>query len=57
MEVSGQIYALVSLPPDERVSDTHWLGDRVGPGATLDAVAKRKICLALPGIEPRSSGL
>jgi hypothetical protein len=43
MEVSGQLHALAALPPRERASGTHWIGDWVGPRAVLDAVVWRKI--------------
>jgi len=33
---------VVSFTLRERVSDTHWSGEWVGPRAGLDAVAKRK---------------
>jgi hypothetical protein len=43
MEVSGQLYALATLPPRERAPGTHWIGGWVSPRAILDAVVKRKI--------------
>jgi len=36
MEVNGQLHLQGKAP------GTHWIGDRVGPRAGLDAVAKRK---------------
>jgi hypothetical protein len=43
MEVSGQLHAPASLPPRETAPGTHWIEGWVGPGAVLEAVAKRKI--------------
>jgi hypothetical protein len=40
--------------PGERARGAHWIGDWVGPRASLNAVHKRKI-LPLSGIEPRPS--
>jgi hypothetical protein len=43
---------------EEEPPGTHWIWDWVGPRASLESVAKRKIpSLPLPGNEPRSSGL
>jgi len=36
MEVSGQLY------PRVRARGVHWIGDWVGPGTGLDALAKTK---------------
>jgi hypothetical protein len=41
----------------ERDFSTHWVGGWVGRRAGLDAVAKRKKSLLLPGIETQSSTL
>jgi len=51
MEMSGQspLYLRVKIP------GTHWIGIWVDPRAGLDAVAKIKKSLSLPGIEPRLS--
>jgi hypothetical protein len=43
MEMSGQIHAPAAIPPGKRAPGTHWIGGWVGPGAGLDAVARRKI--------------
>jgi hypothetical protein len=43
MEVSGQLHVLATLPRGDRTPGTHWIGGWVGPRASLDAVAKRKI--------------
>jgi hypothetical protein len=51
MEVSGQLHALVALPPWEAASGTHCVGGCVGLRANQDAIEKRKI-LPFPGIEP-----
>jgi len=40
------------LTPGDKDPGTHWIGGWVGPRAGLDAVAKRKKALSLPGIEP-----
>jgi len=37
--------------PRERAPSTHWIGACLGPGAVLDAVAKRNIPSPLPGLE------
>jgi hypothetical protein len=41
MEVSGQLHAPATLSSGIE-SHTHWVGDWVGSGAGLDAVAKKK---------------
>jgi hypothetical protein len=38
--------------PEERILGTHWIGDWVGPRASLDDVEKGKF-LTLPGLEIR----
>jgi len=38
--------------PGERTSGTRLIGDWVGPRVGLEAVAKRKEFVPLPGIEP-----
>jgi hypothetical protein len=43
MEVSGQLYALVSLLPGKEPVVKHWTGGWVGLRTNLDAVAKRRI--------------
>jgi hypothetical protein len=43
MEVSGHLHAPAALPPMERATGTHWMGDWVGPRAGLDTVSKRKV--------------
>jgi hypothetical protein len=43
MDVSGQLRAAAALPPREVAPGSHWIGDKVGPRAGLDAVVKRKI--------------
>jgi hypothetical protein len=43
MEVSGQLHAPATLPPEKEPPDTQWIGGWVGPRAVLDAVFKRKI--------------
>jgi len=40
--------------PEERTSSTCLVEGLVGTRALVDAVAKRKNSLSLPGIEPRS---
>jgi hypothetical protein len=42
MEVSGQLFAPVALPPGERAHGTNLVGGWVGSRVDLDAVAKRK---------------
>jgi hypothetical protein len=42
MEVSGQLHAPAALPRRKNPG-TYWIGGWVGPRASLDAVAKRKI--------------
>ena len=42
MEVSGQLYALATLPPWQNLG-THWIGGWVGPRASLDVLEKIKI--------------
>jgi hypothetical protein len=42
MEVSGQLHAPATLPP-EKEPVTHWIGGWVGLRAVLDGVVKRKI--------------
>jgi len=37
MQLSGQFHAPAALSPG-----THWIGDLVSPGGSVDAVAKRK---------------
>jgi len=39
MEVISQLHALSALTPGKNWG-THWIGDWVGPKASLDAVAK-----------------
>jgi len=41
MEVSGQLYAPAALPPVERVSRTHLIGDWLDLRACLDVMAER----------------
>jgi hypothetical protein len=41
--------------PEERALGTHWIGGRLGPGAGLDDVEKRKFS-TLPGLEPQPLG-
>jgi hypothetical protein len=43
MEVSDELHASATLPPGKEPLGTHWIGDRVGSRAVLDAVVKRKI--------------
>jgi hypothetical protein len=43
MEVSGQLYAPVTLSPGKELPGTHRIGGWVGPRARLDAMAKRQI--------------
>jgi hypothetical protein len=43
MEMSGQLHASATLPPEERAPGTHWIGGWVGPRARLAAVEERKI--------------
>jgi hypothetical protein len=38
--------------PGERTPGTHWIGDWVGPGAGLDAGARRKILCLCRGSNP-----
>jgi hypothetical protein len=53
MEVSDELHAPVALPQGKSFHYT-WIGGWVGPGALLNAVAKKKILSSpLPGIEPR----
>jgi hypothetical protein len=49
MEVSGQFHA--TPPPGEIAPDIHWIGGFLNPRASLDAVAKIKNSLTLPGQE------
>jgi hypothetical protein len=42
MEVSDHFHAPAALSSGVRARDTYWIGGWVGPGARLDAVAKRK---------------
>jgi hypothetical protein len=42
MEVSGQLHASATLPP-EKAPGIHWIGRWLGLSAGLDAVVKRKI--------------
>jgi len=44
---SGQLHDPATLP-----TGTHWRGHWVGPRTSLDAVAKRKKSLPLPGTNP-----
>jgi hypothetical protein len=44
-----------AFTPGEKAPCTHLIGGWVGPKVGLDAVAKRKKSLFLPGIEPLSS--
>jgi hypothetical protein len=53
--VSGQIQVPAALTRGERVPDTDWIGDWVGPRASLDDVEKRKF-FTLPGLELRPLG-
>jgi len=46
-----------ALPPSLPAPDTHWTGGWAGSRAGLDTLAKRKISLSSPEIEPRSSSL
>jgi hypothetical protein len=39
-EESGQLHVLAALPHGERALCTHWIGDSVGPRASLDATGK-----------------
>jgi hypothetical protein len=50
MEVSGQLHELTALPPKERATGTHWIGDWVGCRAGLDTVVKSS--QPLTGLEP-----
>jgi hypothetical protein len=43
MEVSGQLHALAALPLGKEQLVSHWIGGWMGPRASLDMVAKRKI--------------
>jgi hypothetical protein len=43
MEGSGQLHASATLPPEGKVSGTHWTGGWVGPRVSLDAVEKGRI--------------
>jgi len=54
-EVSDQLHSPTALLP-EKVIVTRWIGDWVGPRASLD-VWKRDNVLPLPGIKPDSSDL
>jgi hypothetical protein len=54
MEVSGQLHVPAALPPRERDPGTHWIGERVGPRAALDAVVKRKIPSPRRDSDPRT---
>jgi len=57
MEVSGQLYALATLPQGKSPS-THWTGGWVGPTASLNLVAKRESlcpCQELNSGSPASS--
>jgi hypothetical protein len=42
MEVSGQLDAPATLPPQERAPRTLWIGGLVGTRAGVDTVSKRK---------------
>jgi hypothetical protein len=44
MEVKGQLHAPNTLPPGDKGPGTHWIGDCVGPIASLAVLEKRKIC-------------
>jgi hypothetical protein len=39
--------------PGESAPATHWIGVLVSPRASVDAVARRRKSIPLPGIEPR----
>jgi hypothetical protein len=43
MEVSGQPHDLAALPLGERTPGTYWIEDWMGPRASLDMVANKKI--------------
>jgi hypothetical protein len=51
MEVSGQLHALVALPPRKELPGANRIGGWVGPRADVDATEKRRI-MSLPGIDP-----
>jgi hypothetical protein len=55
MEVSCHIHASAALPPEDRITGTHWTGGWVDPTAGLDEVEKRKL-FTLPGPELRPLG-
>jgi len=43
MDLSGQLHALVALPPGKSDIGTHWIGGWVGPTVGLNSVANRNI--------------
>jgi hypothetical protein len=53
MEVSCQPHAPAALIPGKEPSDTHFVGGRVVPRDSLDAMEKKS--LPMPGIELRTS--
>jgi hypothetical protein len=57
MEVTGQLHALVALPPRERSHATHWIKGQEAPRASQDAVEKRKISYPCWESNPDSTGV
>jgi hypothetical protein len=57
MEVSGQLWASATLPPEERAPFTHWIGGWLGGPQSQSGRCEEVKNLALLGIEPRLSNL
>jgi hypothetical protein len=57
MWVNGQRHVSAALYPRETTHVTHWTRRWVGLRGGIDAEAREKNPLSLPGIEPRSSRL
>jgi len=54
MEVSGQLHAPATLPPEKELPGTRWIGGWLGLRAGLDLVVQRKIPIPCWESNPRT---